>query len=258
MFSFITLYLGTLKRVVSTMVLGIFSQSERVRINQLYNVYHEVPEVLFPVDPYIIPKTDVFEIDGNDSTLYDGVDDCGFGHITEFELKAICHIVRKYNPKKVFEIGTFEGRTTLNIAINAPDAQVFTLDLPASELNNTKMEVEVGEVRYIDKEQSGVRFLGKPAQKQIQQLYGDSATFDFAPYHNAIDLMFIDGSHAYEYVLSDTERALKMVKKGGVILWHDYTNWVGVREGLNQYYKNDAGFAKLKHIGGTSIVMMEV
>jgi predicted O-methyltransferase YrrM len=257
MLSFITLYLGTLKRVVSTLILGILSESERTRINQLYAVYQK-PQVVFPTDPYIIPKTDVFVIDGNETAVYDGVDECGFGHITEFELKAICHIVQKYQPKKIFKIGTFEGRTTLNMALNAPDAQVFTLDLPSSELSNTKMEVEAGEVRYIDKEQSGVRFLGKPAQKQIQQLYGDSATFDFTPYHNAIDLMFIDGSHAYDYVLSDTERALKMVKKGGVILWHDYTNWEGVREGLNQYYKNDVGFAKLKHIGGTSIVMMEI
>ncbi len=258
MLSFITLFLGTLKRVGSTFVLSLFSQKERGRLNQLYSVYQPSQEVVFPTDPYIIPKTDVFVIDGNETAIYDGVDECGFGHITEFELKAICHIIQKHQPKQIFEIGTFEGRTTLNMALNAPDAQVFTLDLPASELSNTKMEVEAGEVRYIDKEQSGVRFLGKPAQKQIQQLYGDSATFDFAPYHNAIDLMFIDGSHAYDYVLSDTERALKMVKKGGIILWHDYTNWEGVREGLNQYYKNDAGFAKLKHIGGTSIVMMEV
>lgn len=257
MINFLKLYFGTLKRISRTMTLGIFNGKERIKINELYCLYQPKTAV-FPIDPYIIPKTDILEIDGNDVAIYDGVDECGFGHITEFELKVICHIVRKYQPKQIFEIGTFEGRTTLNMALNAPNSIIFTLDLAASELNNTKMDVEKGEIAYINKQQSGIRFVGKPAQKQIQQLYGDSATFDFLPYENTIDLMFVDGSHAYDYVVNDTEQALKIVKKGGIILWHDYTNWEGVRDALNHFYQNKTDFSKLKHIGGTSIVILQV
>lgn len=259
MFSFITLYLGTLKRVITTLILSPFDPQKRTKLNEIYALYAPKSDAtLFPTDPYIVPKTDILEISGKDECVYDGVDECGFGHITEFELKAICQIVAKLKPKNIFEIGTFQGRTTLNIALNAPQSKVYTLDLPASGLDNVKSKVEAGEIAYIDKQVSGERFIGKPAAQQIQQLFGDSATFDFSPYYNSIDLMFIDGSHAYDYVLSDTEKALKVVKKGGVILWHDYTNWEGVREAINGLYKNDDRLAKIKHIGGTSILMMEV
>lgn len=256
MINFLKLYLGTSRRLFYTLTVGIFNADERARLGYLYNVYAS-PTAL-PVDPYIIPKTDVLEINGNDEAVYEGVNECGFGHITEFELKVICQIIRKYQPMRIFEIGTFQGRTTLNMALNAPKAQIFTLDLPAEELSDTKMQIEKAEEAYVNKTLSGERFLNHPAQKNIEQLFGDSATFDFSPYYNSIDLMFVDGSHAYEYVINDTDRALKLVRKGGIILWHDYTNWTGVRDGLNQFYKDKAEFKGLSHIGGTSIVMMQV
>lgn len=261
MVDFLKLYLGTFKRVSYAMTFGALGDKGRSNLLALYNsnpTSSGSDEVVFPIDPYIIPKTDVLAINGNDQAAYQGVDECGFGHITEFELKVICQIVLKHRPSVIFEIGTFEGRTTLNMALNAPEAQIYTLDLPAAELSNTKMKIEREEEAYVNKVQSGARFVGHPAAARIQQLYGDSATFDFSPYYGTVDLMFVDGSHAYEYVISDTENALKLVKKGGVILWHDYTNWVGVREGLNEYYKDKPGFERLIHIGGTSIVMLVV
>jgi len=38
-------------------------------------------------------------------------------------------------------------------------------------------------------------------------LFGDSASFDYSPYHGRVDLFFIDGAHSYEYVRSDTLNA---------------------------------------------------
>ncbi len=255
----ITLYLGVARRTLYTLTLGLFRQNSREELLKLYNAAQPVPDVpQFPVDPYIIPKTDILALSGNDKARYSGVDACGFGHITEFELKAICQLVLKYEPKRIFEIGTFQGRTTLNMALNAPEAQIYTLDLPSSQFESTKLRIAKGEESYIQKEVSGERFHNHPAEKNIQQLFGDSASFDFTPYYGTIDLTFIDGSHAYEYVKNDTEAALKLTRKGGVILWHDYTNWDGVRQALNEYYQTQPRFKGLEHIGGTSIVMMEV
>jgi predicted O-methyltransferase YrrM len=259
MYNFLKLYSGAFKRVVSTFMMSPFDAQKRQRLNEIYALYQpKRVDVEFPVDLYIIPKTDILEIIGNDECIYDGVYECGFGHITEFELKTICQIVNKFKPKTIFEIGTFEGRTTLNMALNAKGANIYTLDLPASGLEAVESKVEAGEVAYINKDISGSRFIGKPVAKQIQQLLGDSATFDFSPFYDSIDLMFIDGSHAYDYVLNDTEKALKLIKKGGIILWHDYTNWDGVRDAINGLYKDDNRFTKVRHIGGTSILMMQV
>lgn len=87
---------------------------------------------------------------------------------------------------------------------------------------------------------------------KIHQLFGDSAKFDFSLYYNSCSLVFVDGSHAYEYVLSDTKEAMKMVKKGGVIVWHDYGIWEGVTKGLEEIeIKYKLG---LVNICGTSLV----
>ena len=71
--------------------------------------------------------------------------------------------------------------------------------------------------------------------------------------------MFVDGSHSYEYVLSDTEAAWKMVKPGGLILWHDYDSrwWPGVTRALNQLQGRDPRFAALRHVENTALCFME-
>ncbi|WP_221390139.1 O-methyltransferase [Dyadobacter sp. NIV53] len=255
------LYLGVARRIGYTMTLGMFNSDRRNSLLSLYQVYRhqQNPEDIIPVDPFIIPKTDVFELLGNDHATCEGVYECGFGHTTEFELKVISNLVKKLNPKTIFEIGTFQGRTTLNMALNTePDAKIITLDLPSSDLDSTQMKIEEGEIRYVKKESSGERFVGHPMAYKINQVYGDSATFSFAEYENSVDLAFIDGSHAYEYVLNDSRKILSIMRTGGLIIWHDYTNWQGVWSALNELYQTDYQFKNIRHIGGTSIAILEV
>ena len=64
-----------------------------------------------------VGMTQVYDVDGN---------------MAPHELETVASIVATVKPKRIFEIGTFDGRTTLNMALNAPDAQIYTLDLPAS------------------------------------------------------------------------------------------------------------------------------
>jgi hypothetical protein len=37
-----------------------------------------------------------------------------------------------------------------------------------------------------------------------------------------MDLVVVDASHTYAAVFSDSMNAFKMIKPGGVIIWHDY------------------------------------
>ncbi|MEA2684650.1 MAG: hypothetical protein QOK05_2978 [Chloroflexota bacterium] len=136
-------------------------------------------------------------------------------------LTVICRLVQ---PKVVFEIGTLFGYTTQHLALNAPGATIYTLDLPtevapAPALASTSMDR-----RFQGEHQQVQRFCfdGTPEAERIVCLHGDSATFDFAPYRGTVDLFFIDGAHSYEYVRSDTERALECCHPGSVIAWHDF------------------------------------
>jgi hypothetical protein len=181
------------------------------------------------------------------------------GNVSLTELSLLAALARIERPRGIFEIGTFDGRTTLNLAVNAPpDAAVYTLDLPPGQDSTTVLPVDPDDRRYIDKPAAGARFATAPEVSRIHQLYGDSATFDFAPYQGKIDLVFVDGSHAYEYVLSDSWHALALLNGGrGTILWHDYGSWLGVTQALNELYLHDARFKGLRWIEGTALAVLQ-
>ena len=157
---------------------------------------------------------------------------------------------------EIVEIGTFDGRTALNLAINAPPGvSIATLDLPADQ--PSALEIEASERRYVDKPAPGARLrsCGGPWRvyaERVAQLSGDSATFDWSPHVGRAGLVFVDGSHAYDYVRKDSETAMRLVRPGGVVLWHDYGVWPGVNQALEEI---DARLGLgLVHIAGTSLV----
>jgi predicted O-methyltransferase YrrM len=191
-----------------------------------------------PATPVVMAATDV--VDGNVSLL---------------ELLVLNRLVRERRPGAIFEIGTFDGRTTLNLAENAPDARVYTLDLPRGAA--TKIDLSADDRAYVEKDASGTRFAGTSAAARITQLYGDSATFDFSAY--PCDFVFVDGAHSYEYVLSDTESAFRMLSGGkGTIVWHDYTTWEGVTRALSDLRSRDRRLGNMVNVEGTTLAVLEV
>ena len=177
------------------------------------------------------------------------------GNVTLLELLVLARLVRELQPRCIFEIGTFDGRTTLALAMNAPeDARVYTLDLPPE--TQTALAIERSERAFVDKPVSGARFHGADVAGKITQLFGDSATFDFASYE--AEFVFVDGSHAYEYVLNDSERALALLgDRRGVIVWHDYGEWPGVTRALDGLAASDQRYAQLRRVQGTTLAVLD-
>jgi predicted O-methyltransferase YrrM len=145
-------------------------------------------------------------------------------------LAALCQVLAC---KTVFEIGTYHGETAWLLARNKPDARIYTLDLPDIAAAS-RVKLELTDQDYFRSWNRGVRFNGTPEQDRITQLYGDSAKFDFSPYRGSIDLVFIDASHSYSYVKSDTTAAFEMISERGTIVWDDYTYYPGIFAYLNE------------------------
>ncbi|NGX45968.1 MAG: hypothetical protein K940chlam2_01149 [Chlamydiae bacterium] len=172
------------------------------------------------------------------------------GNLTPAELLAIAAIVADRRPMNLVEIGTFDGNTTLQLALNAPEgAIVHTIDLPSGE-TLTKEPVLSGDLKYIlDEKKEQRKFEGKEAAVKIQQHFGDSTAYDFSRFEE-VDFAFVDGGHTYECVKSDTENLLSILSKGAAILWHDYTPFFpGVFRYLNELSKT----LPLRHIAGTNL-----
>ncbi len=139
------------------------------------------------------------------------------------ELAYLALITASKQPKNIFEIGTFRGRTALNFAINSPaDCTVYTLDLPPENRSDGIAVASDDDVKLINISSPDADYRGSEVSSKIKQLYGNSLTFDFSPYFGKMDIVFVDGAHHYEAVKSDTINAQKMIRPGGTIIWHDF------------------------------------
>lgn len=148
-------------------------------------------------------------------------------NVTELELLTISAIVKQRQPRVALEIGTADGRTTLNIALNAaPGGTVFTLNLPlqqeattAGAKSRTPWQDHAGHKQDVP---VGFHFLNRTTAASIVQLWGNSQSFDFTPYVGRCEVVFVDGDHFEPGVTIDSETALRLVDKSdGVVLWHD-------------------------------------
>jgi predicted O-methyltransferase YrrM len=161
-------------------------------------------------------------------------------------LAQMCALLR---PESVFEFGTYDGLATLHFALNTPvDARITTLDLPPDD---PIRKTDSDDTFYTRGITVGQHFHGQPEQSKIQQIYSNSMMFDHQPWRNKMDLIFVDGGHDYEVVKSDTEKAMEMLRPGGLLVWHDYEfTHYGVYTFLNEL----AAKSPLYWVAGTSFV----
>jgi hypothetical protein len=124
---------------------------------------------------------------------------------TLFDHAFIASLVHVLQPRKCIEIGTSLGLVTSTIASNAPDdTEIHTIDQHGHE-------------------RIGSFFRSRPEGRKIRQHASLSTQFDFHPFDDSVDLMFIDGSHEFHDVCRDSENAFRVLTDRGVVVWHDVT-----------------------------------
>ncbi|HEU4723379.1 MAG TPA: class I SAM-dependent methyltransferase [Gemmatimonadaceae bacterium] len=160
--------------------------------------------------------------------------------------------------RRMFEFGTCTGKTAYLWARNSPpDARVVTVTLAPDHLGDYTREAsdDPADVEFALKESSHTEFLysDSPVASKVEQLFADSKALDVSPWAGSCDLVFVDGSHAYSYVVSDSAKALELVAPGGLVLWHDYAgprHAAGVYRALNELAQR----LPLVRLEGTTLV----
>jgi predicted O-methyltransferase YrrM len=136
------------------------------------------------------------------------------------DARILGQLYRMLRPNRHLEFGTWEGFGTALCARNC-DARIWTVNLPGGE---TDAE---GRPLYGGGSDAGAR-IGRLYREEgftgrVTQMLIDSRDFDagaFGP--DFFDTVLIDGGHEAEVVASDTRNALRTVRAGGVVLWHDF------------------------------------
>jgi predicted O-methyltransferase YrrM len=161
--------------------------------------------------------------------LYDHVLDVNQRRLRDAEsIMTVCANIGSEN-KTILEIGTASGITTASMAVNAPEAQVYTINIPPEEA--AKGEGGRLITGAFSKDIIGSYYREKKI-KNITQIYAN--TLSWKPDIGMIDVAFIDGCHDYEFVINDTLKLLPYIKPNGFILWHDFNpdlalkyDWIG-------------------------------
>lgn len=128
-----------------------------------------------------------------------------------YELNELLEIFKRIQPMRILEIGTYMGGTLYCWANNAPEnADVISIDLESYFHGQDWFEVWQSVV---------------PDNVNYYCIMGDSHAEDTLNKVKAItdelDFLFIDGDHTYDGAKNDFEMYGPLVRKGGVIAFHD-------------------------------------
>jgi predicted O-methyltransferase YrrM len=147
------------------------------------------------------------------------------GGVNPGDQRAIYYLVRKLRPKRVLEIGTHVGCSTLNMTLalkrlragQTPlDARLLSVDVRDVNDAETKPWLKFGAAS--SPQQMVERVGGEPF---VAFRVADSLAFLEAP-GEPFDFIFLDGDHTAERVYREIPLALKRLQPGGFILLHDY------------------------------------
>jgi len=134
------------------------------------------------------------------------------------EIKSLLEIISKFKPQNILEIGTAKGGTLFLFCKTAPpNSTIISMDLP---------EGPFGGVEYPDWKIPIFESFREKNQK-IHLLRNNSHLSSSVKQVKKIlrgeklDFLFIDGDHSYEGVKQDFKNYSKLVKSGGIIVFHD-------------------------------------
>jgi hypothetical protein len=154
------------------------------------------------------------------------------------------YVFRQFRPMRHLEFGTWLGDGVLR-CVEECDAGVWTINLLEGETKDDgqwaygEMETEqfAGAGTWSQRETThdavwvrtdaygliGRKYLDAGWGKRVCQIYADSREWDTRAFPDGFfDTVFIDGGHTASVVESDTRNALRLVRAGGLVVWHDF------------------------------------
>jgi hypothetical protein len=112
------------------------------------------------------------------------------------------------------EIGTSTGVITSLIAENMSESIVHTLDILPSQTNAGKHITHT-----LEEDRIGATYRSR-GLGNVRQYFCDS--LNWLPEICEASFAFIDGCHDFDYVVNDSIKIMKCLKKGAYLCWHDF------------------------------------
>ncbi|MBN1168254.1 class I SAM-dependent methyltransferase [Candidatus Woesebacteria bacterium] len=146
------------------------------------------------------------------------------------------HLAKKFAElgfTKGVEIGTCHGTFASVLCEQNPKLKLITID-PYVAVYQDRRTQRIGNSEQAELYKEAKKLL-KPYNCQIVKKHSLDAVVNFD--HESIDFVYIDGSHEFDYVMTDIIEWSKRVRKGGIISGHDYLDKkeVEVKRAVDNY-----------------------
>lgn len=133
------------------------------------------------------------------------------------ELEALLNKMVLLKPKRLLEIGTARGGTLYLFAqVAEPDACLISIDLPRGDYGRGYPKWKLDMFQSFAREGQAIHFIGANSHESETIARVEKILEGHAP-----DFLLIDGDHRYEGVKQDFEMYAPLVRKGGMIVFHD-------------------------------------
>ena len=153
------------------------------------------------------------------------------------------YLYRSFKPQRHLEFGTWQGYG-VRYCLEECDATVWTINLLQGETHpDGRQAYSIGVSKQSDLDAwaqrmglgpqhgyqtdalgfIGWQYLSRDAGHRVCQIYCDSTKWDTGNYPEGFfDSVLVDGGHQSEVVISDTQKALPLLRSGGMMMWHDF------------------------------------
>lgn len=140
------------------------------------------------------------------------------------EISRLVSLIKRRVLRTVVEIGTKRGGTFfLWCKVAEPDAVVVSIDLPGGHFGGGYKEDKIPYFRSFGRRRQSLHFLRADSHAPDTR----AALLEILN-GRAIDFLMIDGDHTYDGVRQDFELYSPLVKRNGLIAFHDIVHHDGV------------------------------
>lgn len=160
----------------------------------------------------------------------------------QYKRDELAKLFKELNFKSGAEIGVARGKFSAMVCEMNPNLKLYSIDpWIVYDGYDEKHSKDENNFRYNYIRAS--RLLRSFKNCKIIKKLSMDAVKDFTP--ESLDFVYIDGNHAYKYVLEDITEWAKIVRKGGIISGHDYKAYPGTNiniepgQAIDKYVKEN-------------------
>lgn len=148
------------------------------------------------------------------------------------EILELLRIMKELKPRVLLEIGTALGGTLYLFSKAASeDALIMSVDLPGGSFGGGYPFWKIPVYKYFGSRDQQVRLIRKDSHRleTVDKVKGILKG-------RMLDFLFIDGDHTYPGIKQDFELYSGLVRRDGIIAFHDIISPPGSNYGINQFW----------------------